>query len=410
MRQFIFVFVLVFFNSCSSGPFDINKKGGMVYTLQCDVVDFLVAESKHTNSPDFSKALKAAENDYRETAKGFIDVFLKKYEEINPGESLVNTFVLAQPKHYKQGMTTEQLKNKLFERFSYSIDQALKILSNRFDHFGVPESDRRIYKNKDECIVIEIAEGFEKNRIRRLMQVSANLGFFETWENEETYRYLSRLNEMLGADSALTTQLFDSNEKNNPLFSHLKPAFEQDERKDLKIERGCRIGTTLVRDTAFVNRLLCHNITHSLLPPNMHLFWAAKPEGRNKMESYISLYAVKAESIYYPALDGTSIVSANVERDTYNKDRIIVSIEMDANGALEWERLTGANAGKHIAIVLDEHVYTAPRVEGKIAGGKSSIQGNFTMEEAEDLTHVLRSGALPARIVIIEERAVPRQK
>jgi SecD/SecF fusion protein len=406
--------VLFLFSSCSSGPFDINQEGGTVYTLECDPLQFILNETRHTSNPGLLKALEATVANKAPLNKVFFDVFLEKYEALNPGGKLASVFFAADREGYALNMTNAQVKAQLLKLYTETLDRTQVVISRRLENFGIPENERKVYKNRQDQIVVEVAKNYPKQRIRKLLQSTAELGFFETYENVETFSYLKKINDELATEIASDSSVQpgpDSLQRKFPLLSILKMNIHQagDHSYQMELESGCRIGFASLRDTAKINRLLNSETARLLLPADMCLVWGAWPEDMGDVENMLCLYSLKTKSIYYPVLHGDVIIDARVDKDP-QMGRPVVSINMSEQGSKQWEEITERNTKHAIAIVLDGYVYSAPIVEGKIPNGQSVIAGNFTLDEAEDLANVLKASRFPGRIRIIDEKKVEPKK
>ena len=331
-----------------------------------------------------------------------------------------------------------------------AIDRSFNILRTRIDKFGVTQPN--IQKIGSGRILIELPGVKEPERVRKLLQGTAKLEFWETFDNREVFNYLVEINKYLkdaniapkdtaanaaadsdtsktkladaekdttkkslveklsGSDSSQTAsndtskQSLEKFTKDNPLFAVMSPAIVQNEKGQQEYRRGPVVGYVAIKDTAKVNRILAMPGVRSILPKELRLLWTVKP--MVKESNALELIAVKTRSRDGRApLEGDAIVDARMDFGQINHAPEI-SMTMNAEGARVWKRLTGENIGKSIAIVLDDYIYSYPNVQGEISGGSSSITGRFEIDEAKDLANILKAGKLPAPARIVEEAVV----
>ena len=330
------------------------------------------------------------------------------------------------------GMSNDEVIKVLKEQASDAITNSYNVLRNRIDRFGVTQPNIQRLENSGR-ILVELPGIKEPERVRKLLQGTASLEFWSTYNNREIYPMLESINNRLAQTGAIDTpdttvaevvdsmvqadalaSRLDSLEsgldstanaaliaKQYPLFSKLMPVMDQQGR----VGEGPVVGYANAADTAAVNSMLNRPDIRVMLPRDIKLMWGVK--AMKGTDVIYELFAIKANTRQQKApLDGSAITEARAEYSQSNGAAAEVSMVMNAMGAKTWARLTKENTGNYIAIVLDDYVYSAPLVHGEIPGGRSSISGNFTYNEANDLAIVLKSGKLPAPARIIQEAVV----
>ena len=419
----------------------LDLKGGMNVILEVSVVDVIKSLSNYNNDPTFLQAIEAAKAAQKSEGgqTNFVTLFGQCFEKIDPNASLAaifNTTVLKDKVNFNS--TNAEVLNVLRDETEAAISNSFQILRTRIDRFGVAQPNIQRLGNTGR-ILVELPGIKDSERVRKLLQGTANLEFWETYDNTEVQQYLIEANakikeindlkeaesagntvavqteetkadavesnsliDKLSADSTATDEVASANElaKNYPLFSVLNPYYTQDGR----VRQGAAVGYAHFKDTATVNAMLKEPLVKALFPRNMKLLWSVKSfdEGGN----YFELIAIKVTSRDgQPALSGDVVTDAS---DEYAQGRGVseVSMSMNAEGARKWARITKENIGKSVAIVLDNYVYSYPTVQSEIKGGRSSITGNFTVAEAKDLANILKSGKMPAPARIEQETIV----
>jgi len=418
----------------------LDLKGGMNVTLEVSVVDVLRSLAHYTNDSTFNKAIVKAKELQKNSGEDYITLFGKAFQQIDPNAKLAAFFISKDLKIDFNTPNDEVLKIVRKEAEG-AIDNSFNVLRNRIDRFGVTQPNIQKIASTGR-ILIELPGVKDPERVRKLLQGTANLEFWQTYENAEVYPLLEKANTILGellagksSDTLKTDSLTASKDslstpkdttkslleaikekkdtskkatentsaeqfkQNNPLFSIMYPSVDNEKR----LAKGAAVGLVLGKDTALVNKYLAMKQVKSLFPANLKFLWSYKPL---KNSEIYQLIAIKIDPRTNQApLDGGSITNARVEFDNMTNEPQ-VSMSMNGEGAKEWARLTRENVGRQIAIVLDNYVYSFPVVRQEIKGGNSSISGGFTLEEATDLANVLKSGKLPAPAVIIEEAIV----
>jgi len=407
----------------------LDLKGGMNVVLEIsvpDVVDFL---ADHKQDAAYQKALETAKKEEMSSPKDFISLFVDAFHKDAPGHKLAEIFATQQLKGKVSTQSTdEEVEKALREEVASAIDNSYNVVTNRIDQYGVVQPNIQKLEGQEGRLMVEMPGIREPERMRKLLQGSANLEFWETYNNQEITPYLVQLDQRLAnGETKVDTAATDSTKKvqtkaaATPKFAFNKGNAVKGEDAQMAALKKMHpllsmlqtipgdalslVGYASVRDTAAVNKLIYGSLAKQILPSDLKLLWSAKPEdGLNKKNVY-GLYALKVTSSDGRArLEGDVVTDA---KDDFNQHgRPQVSMTMNSEGAREWAALTKANVGKAIAIVLDGVVYSAPRVDGEITGGQSSISGNFTIEDTKDLANTLKSGRMPAPAKIVQEEVV----
>ena len=407
----------------------LDLKGGMNVVLEIsvpDVIDFL---ADHKQDAAYQKALEIAKQEEMHSPKDFISLFVDAFHKVAPGHKLAEIFATQQLKGKVSTQSTdEEVEKALREEVASAIDNSYNVVTNRIDQYGVVQPNIQKLEGQEGRLMVEMPGIREPERMRKLLQGSANLEFWETYNNQEITPYLTQLDQRLAnGETKVDTAATDSTKKvqakaaATPKFALNKNNAAKGEDAQMAALKKMHpllsmlqtipgdalslVGYASVRDTAAVNKMIYGSLAKQILPSDLKLLWSAKPEeGLNKKNVY-GLYALKVTSSDGRArLEGDVVTDA---KDDFNQHgRPQVSMTMNSEGAREWAALTKANVGKAIAIVLDGVVYSAPRVDGEISGGQSSISGNFTIEDTKDLANTLKSGRMPAPAKIVQEEVV----
>ena len=407
----------------------LDLKGGMNVVLEIsvpDVVDFL---ADHKQDAAYQKALETAKQEEMHSPKDFISLFVDAFHKDAPGHKLAEIFATQQLKGKVSTQSTdEEVEKALREEVASAIDNSYNVVTNRIDQYGVVQPNIQKLEGQEGRLMVEMPGIREPERMRKLLQGSANLEFWETYNNQEITPYLVQLDQRLAnGETKVDTAATDSTKKVQAKAA-ATPKFALNKNNAVKGEDAqmaalkkmhpllsmlqtipgdalSLVGYASVRDTAAINKMIYGQLAKQILPSDLKLLWSAKPEeGLNKKNVY-GLYALKVTSSDGRArLEGDVVTTAKDDFDEHGRPR--VSMTMNSEGAREWAALTKANVGKAIAIVLDGVVYSAPRVTGEIAGGQSSISGNFTIEDTKDLANTLKSGRMPAPAKIVQEEVV----
>ena len=418
----------------------LDLKGGMNVTMEVSVPDILDALSGHNETPNYKEALARAKQKQKSSGADFVTLFIESYREVDPDGQLASIFSTFELKDkVTLTSTNAEVEKVIREEVDGAIQNSFNVLRTRIDRFGVVQPNIQKLAQPGR-ILIELPGIKEPERVRKLLQGSANLEFWETYEASELLPMLAQINrefatgqveeaeeapkaeeakaaeapkadgdelaelvDNLGADSlaaeADQAAQIAEYKKNNPLFSILNPSINQAGQA----YRGPVIGTVHYTDTAKVSAILNSQIAKAVLPRDARFYWTVK--AIDEANAYYQLVALKAQRDGRASLEGDVITDARADFSQISA-YANVSMSMNAEGAKAWQRITKDNIGKSVAIVLDGYVYSFPTVQNEIAGGNSQITGNFTVEEAKDLANTLKSGKMPAPARIIEESVV----
>ena len=423
----------------------LDLKGGMNVILEVSVEDILRALSNYNPDKTFNEALARARQRHLQTQGDFLTLFANAFKEIDPQARLASIFGTVELKDKINFNSTNDDVIKVLEKeIDNAINNAFNILRTRIDRFGVTQPNITQLSTKGR-ILIELPGVNNPQRVRELLSGTASLEFWETYENGEIIGYLSQANNLLReilantkreadslkkASETLTTQK-DTTKKGeesllelikkdttaqkktesesleqftaqNPLFGVLRPHVDQNGQPI----PGSLIGLASFRDTATVNKYLKMNQIRALFPRDVRFYWSQAPYKYDNSKTFYELHAIKVTTRDGRApLDGSVITSARPSSGIIASD-IKVDMSMNAEGAKTWARLTRENINRCIAVVLDGYVRSYPRVQTEITGGNSEITGNFTLEEAQDLSNILMSGKLPAPARIVSDTVV----
>ena len=416
-------------------PLGLDLKGGMNVTMEISLDELITNLANNPKDEKFNASLANAIKQSKSTNKSVVDLFIEEYKASGATASLASFFATKDNSNFiKASSSDADVKKFLTVEADNAIQNSYKVLRTRIDKFGVASPNIQIQQGTNR-ILIELPGVNDETRVRKLLQGSAKLEFYETHDNKQVYGILDNINRVLASskksDTKVDSVAKDSTNKEdnllanlggnknskdstaalaelnaqNPLFSILSPAVYQGQDGQPQLMPGAQVGIALLKDTAKVNEYFARPEIKALIPANVKLLWSVKPEQNNNA---LSLYAIKAGSSETGAvLSGDVITDARDEFDPQTNSPV-VSMRMNSYGAKEWKRITGkASQGKEaIAIVLDNVVYSAPTVQNEIAGGNSSISGNFTIEDTKDLANVLKAGRLPTTAKIVEEAIV----
>ena len=401
----------------------LDLKGGMNVIVEMDVAQILTALA-NTDDPGFNQALKETIVQNRKgSSSDFITLFRQNYERINPNGKLANIFSITMSDRVSTSATNDQVVAVLRQEVKSAADNSFNVLRTRIDRFGVvaPNIQRL---DQAERILIEMPGITEPERVRNLLQGSANLEFWKTYNVNELGGYFNEVNSRSSqyalakrgaAESDTTVAATDSDSLATPALDLQADEFD----KKIEIDKsfmeyfaqpyfamggatGPIVGTAAKNDTASINFLL--RKYKDIFPADARFKWGFKPV--DQKETYFELYALKGDGTKRgPALDGDAVTNAKADQG-HQGSAWEVSMTMNATGASRWATITGAEKGKSIAIVLDNYVYSAPTVNDRIEGGRSQISGRFTSDEAGDLENVLKSGKMRAGVRIVQEDIV----
>ena len=418
----------------------LDLKGGMNVTMEVSVPDIIRALSGHNTTENFNNAIALANEKQKSSGADYLTLFFESFYELDPNAQLASVFSTFELKDkVSLTSTNAEVEKVVREEVEGAINNSFNVLRTRIDRFGVVQPNIQKLSQTGR-ILIELPGIKEPERVRKLLQGSANLEFWETYDLSEILPQLAQINnevakanasteaaqaevaevevveeevvaddvdalvEDLAADSLAQLEAdqqaaVEEYKKNNPLFAVLNPSVNQAGQA----YRGPVVGTVHYSDTAKVMAMLNSQVAKSVLPRELRLCWTVK--AIDAAESFYQLVALKSQTNGRPSLEGDVITDARADfgqTSAYAN----VSMTMNAEGARDWQRITRDNIGKSIAIVLDGYVYSFPTVQNEIAGGSSQITGNFTVEEAKDLANTLNSGKMPAPARIIQEDVV----
>lgn len=418
----------------------LDLKGGMNVTMEVSVVDLIRSMSGNSTDPDFNKAINLAKERSARSSEDFVSLFEKAYNEVAPNGKLASVFATAENKGRINYDTPNKDVIKLLKAESESaFNRSFEILRTRIDKFGVTQPN--IQKIGGNRILIELPGVDDPERVRKLLQGSAKLEFWETYDNREVYGGLEAANRAIATKLSLTEKAApattapattdttkkksdiallnkiksDSTKKDtsamqammakqNPLFSVLMPSTYQEANGQQMLAPGSVVGYAALKDTAKVNEYLSYPEVKASFPANIKFAWSVKAINDKNI---FALNALRSSGRDGKAALGGNVIST--ARSDIRDGKPEVEMVMNADGAKEWRRITAeAAAANHraIAIVLDDAVYSAPSVQNEISGGVSSISGNFKVEETQDLANILKAGKLPAPAKIVEEATV----
>jgi SecD/SecF fusion protein len=411
----------------------LDLKGGMDVTLEISVDEILRAISNFSTDKTFNQAIAMAKQKQKTSQEDFLRLFVRSFEEIDPNARLASVFGTVELKDKINFNTTNaEVEKVLSKEIDAAIDNAFNILSNRIDRFGVIQPNISHLSQKGR-ILIGLPGVKDQKRVRALLQGTANLEFWETFENSEIIGYLSQVNNYLASIVPTATHAADTTKtatqgqqsllemvskdstskeensslqeftKKNPLFGYLRPNVDQNSGQPYA---GDVVGYCYAKDTARVDRMLKMNQVKSLLPRELVLRWSQSPFEGDKTKTLYTLHALKITTRDGRApLDGSAVTSARPSTGATGSD-IKVDMSMTAEGSKKWAQITGDNVGRCVAVVLDNYVRSDPRVQQQISGGNTEISGHFTIEEATDLANILKSGKMPAPAHIVQDTVV----
>ena len=406
----------------------LDLKGGMNVILEVSVPDVIKALADHKSDEAFNQAVSIASKQSVTSQEDFVTLFIREYKRLAPEGKLAELFATQQLKDKVNTRSTDaEVEKVLREEVKAAIDNSFNVLRTRIDRFGVVQPNIQNLEGSMGRIMVELPGIKEPERVRKLLQGSANLEFWETYYPSEVYPYLTALDSrlrdnaavgtdtttvkaetpevktstdslsaVLNAENAQSREQIEQMKKEHPLLAILQLNNQQG---------GAIAGYADYRDTAAINTFIRSKEAESILPKDLRLKWSVAASDLDKSERIFELYAIKVtERSGRAPLEGDVITDA---RDTYDqRSNPAVSMSMNTDGARRWAQLTKNNINRSIAIVLDGYVYSAPNVMNEINGGNSEITGNFTIETTKDLANVLKSGKMPAPARIVQEDIV----
>jgi SecD/SecF fusion protein len=417
----------------------LDLKGGMNVILEVSVPDVVDVLADHKTDATYKKAMELAKKEEETSQDDFVSLFVKYWKQEAQGRPLAAIFATQQMKGKVSTSSTDaEVERAIRDEVQNAVDNSFNVVRNRIDKFGVVQPNIQKLEGQSGRIMVEMPGIKEPERVRKLLQGSANLEFWETYNSNEITPLLAQLNSRYaalgGGEVADTTEIAavadttavdtakaaagdlaaklakkdtkatdskanEAAKKQNPLFYYFQPT----QGNQLAV-----VGYANARDTAEINKVIYSELANQILPAELKLRWGAKPEdfgGQSKGDIY-ELFALKiTEPNGRAPLEGDVITSSKDDFEP-NSGRPCVSMQMNSDGARRWSQITKQNIGKAVAIVLDDAVYTAPRILGQIDGGNSQITGNFTIEDTKDLANTLNSGKMPAPTRIVQEEVV----
>ena len=420
----------------------LDLKGGMNVVLELNVADVIRSLSNNNQDENFNKALDLAYAHQATSQKDFIDLFAEEYKKLDSGARLSAIFSTFELKDKITPQSSDaQVVSVLKQELQSAIDNSFNVLRTRIDRFGVVSPNIQRLETAGR-ILVELPGVKEPERVRKLLQGSANLEFWETYKLPEIYQQLVAADNVLAtilsketsADSVATdnvekiadaadanvseadsllaelgqdkkdteaNQSMEEFAKQHPLFALL-----QISQYNGQLSPGSTVGIAQAKDMEKISEYLNMKQVKEVLPRNLALKWGVK--AIDDKEQFFELYALKVTNRDgSPALGGDVVTDANADfMQQAGRSEQMVNMVMNAEGSKAWARLTKENIGRQIAIVLDEMVYSAPNVNDEITGGRSQITGHFTPEEAKDLANVLKSGKMAASVHIVQEDVV----
>ena len=417
----------------------LDLKGGMNVILEISVPDVLENLADHKTDAGFTNAMKEARAQEEANGGDFVSLFINAYHKSAPGHKLAEVFATQQ----LQGKVSPQSSDAEVEKairasVQDAIDNSFNVVRTRIDKFGVVQPNIQKLEGQQGRIMVEMPGISQPERMRKMLQGSANLEFWETYNSEEIAPYLQQLDtrlangdhEVEAKDSVAADSAKNDVAKAEPAKAAPKLNLKKGDEAKSKINAEeqsaaaikahpllarlqlvpgqglSTVGYASVRDTAAINKLIHSALAKQVLPSDLKLLWSAKPADHLNVKNIYELHALKVTTSTGRApLEGDVITDAKDEFEP-TTGAPCVSMKMNTEGARRWAQMTKANVGKAIAIVLDGVVYSAPRVNGEIAGGSSQITGNFTIEDTKDLANTLKSGRMPAPARIVQEEVV----
>ena len=419
----------------------LDLKGGMNVVLEISVPDVVDMLADHKTDPAFVKSMNEAKKQLEAGKSDFISLFINAYHKNAPGHNLAEVFATQQLQGKVSPTSTDsEVEKALRAEVSSAIDNSFNVVRTRIDQFGVVQPNIQRIQGADGRIMVEMPGIKEPERMRKLLQGSANLEFWETYNADEIIPYLQQLDQRMAnndqessAKKDSANAATDSTKQAEPAKKQAQPKFKINNGKksdnikttpDSELEQAKKqhpllamlqttgqgslslVGYASARDTAAINKVIYGEVAKQVLPTDLRLMWSAKPTDNFQAKNIYELHALKVTTTNGRApLEGDVITDAS---DQFNhiSGAPEVSMSMNSEGARRWSELTKANIGKAIAIVLDGVVYTSPRILSQIDGGQSSITGNFTIEDTKDLANTLKSGRMPAPAHIVQEEIV----
>ena len=413
----------------------LDLKGGMNVILEVSVPDVVDVLADHKTDAAYKKSMEEAKKEEETSQNDFISLFVKYWKQNSNGRPLAAIFATQQMKGKVSTQSSDsEVEAAIRAEVQSAVDNSFNVVRNRIDKFGVVQPNIQKLEGQSGRIMVEMPGIKEPERVRKLLQGSANLEFWETYNSQEITPLLAQLNQRYAAqggaavdttavaadttavdtakaatgdlaaklakkDAKADNKALEAAKKQNPLFSVFQPT----QGNTLAV-----VGYANARDTAEINKIIYSDLARQIMPAELKLRWGAKAEdfgGQNTKGDIFELYALKiTEPSGRAPLEGDVITNAKDDFDQMGHPS--VSMQMNSDGARRWSQITKQNIGKAVAIVLDDAVYSAPRILTQIDGGNSQITGNFTIEDTKDLANTLNSGKMPAPTRIVQEEVV----
>ena len=420
----------------------LDLKGGMNVILEVSVPDVVENLADHKTDVAFTKSMKEARAEHEVSQSDFITLFINAYHKNAPGHHLSEIFATQQLQgKVSPNSSDKDVEKVLRDEVQSAIDNSFLVVRTRIDKFGVVQPNIQKLEGQQGRIMVEMPGINEPERVRKLLQGSANLEFWETYNSDEIIPYLQQLDQREAAALSGKKEVSDTTAADTAAAVKAEPAKKATAKLQLKKNAAddaaatdnessaqlaqakkehpllaifqpsgqgalSLVGYASARDTAAVNKIIYSALAKQVLPSDCRLLWSAKPADGIQAKNIFELHAIKVTTTNGRApIEGDVVTDA---KDQFNNltGQPEVSMTMNSDGARRWAALTKANVGKAIAIVLDGTVYSAPRVSNEITGGQSSISGNFTIEDTKDLANTLKSGRMPAPAHIVQEEVV----
>ena len=421
----------------------LDLKGGMNVILEVSVPDVVDVLADHKQDAAYKKSMEQAKKEEETSQSDFISLFVKYWKQNANGRPLAAIFATQQMKgKVSTSSTDDEVERAIRDEVQNAVDNSFNVVRNRIDKFGVVQPNIQKLEGQSGRIMVEMPGIKEPERVRKLLQGSANLEFWETYNSQEIVPLLSQLNQRYAAmggnaevadtvaadttavaeavadtakaaaadlaakltkkdakDNGDDSKAHAEAKKQNPLFYYFQPV----QGNALAV-----VGYANARDTAEINKVIYSDLARQILPAELKLRWGAKPEtfgGESTKGDIFELYALKiTEPGGRAPLEGDVITNSKDDFDQMGHP--CVTMQMNSDGARRWSQITKMNVNKAVAIVLDDAVYSAPRIINQIDGGNSQITGNFTIEDTKDLANTLNSGKMPAPARIVQEEVV----
>ena len=413
----------------------LDLQGGMNVTLEISMKDILIALSDNSQNPIFNQALQVASEKEKSSQLDYLALFESAFSELNSTSPMSTR--LSSPRIFGNKDLRDKIPSDASDQevmriirieAEGAVDRAFTVLRARIDKFGVAQPSIQKAERSGR-IIVELPGVKDVVRVKKLLQSAAVLEFWETYDNIDLFNFLQEANFALtesygssiesdvieesntASEDEISDLLLDNIDNDttsnivNTLFDVLTPQIAQDPNGNLQIIPGPVVGSSLLKDTAKVNQYLFSDELVNLVPGefrNIKFLWAAKPFDEKKER--LQLIAIKSNREDKAKLAGDVIVDASQDIDQFGNPQI--NMRMNRSGSRQWQKVTGENIGKSVAVVLDDYVYSFPVVNAEISGGSSVISGDFTLDEAQDLANILKAGKLPAPAKIIQSEIV----